>query len=64
MISLYELGHGIYPEAVISVAANARLGLMLGMNKHQSQQMSPVPASWTESEERMRTWWGVMILDR
>jgi hypothetical protein len=64
MISLYELGHGIYPEAVISVAANARLGLTLGINKYQSQQMRPVPASWTESEERLRTWWGVMILDR
>jgi hypothetical protein len=45
MISLYELGHGIYPEAVNFVAANARLGLILGVNKHQSQQMSPAPAS-------------------
>jgi hypothetical protein len=51
MISLYEPGHGIYPEAVNFVAANARLGLILGVNKHQSQQMSPAPDSWTESEE-------------
>jgi hypothetical protein len=64
LISLYELGHAIYPEAQASVKANAELGIKLGINKSASQRMSPAPSSWTESEVRTRTWWGIMILDR
>lgn len=64
LISLYELGHAIYPEAQASVVANVELGLKLGINKAGSQKMNPAPSSWTESEERTRTWWGTMILDR
>ena len=64
LLSLYELGHAIHPEAQVSVAANVELGLKLGINKSDSQRMYPAPSSWTESEERTRTWWGTVILDR
>lgn len=55
---MYELGHAIYPEAPISVSRNAELGLALGINEYGSDRMNPSPTSWTESEERTRTWWG------
>jgi hypothetical protein len=64
LISVYELGHAIYPEAQGSVLGNIELGLKLGINEAGSQKMNPAPSSWTESEERTRTWWGTMILDR
>ena len=64
LISLYELGHAIYPEAQGSVLGNVELGLKLGINEAGSKKMNPAPSSWTESEERTRTWWGTMILDR
>jgi hypothetical protein len=64
LISMYELGHAIYPEASISVSRNARLGLELGINEFGGDRMNPSPNSWTEHEERTRTWWGSMILDR
>lgn len=61
---MYELGHGLRLEARASVLANAELGMKLGINEVASQRMNPVPSSWTESEERTRAWWGIMILDR
>jgi hypothetical protein len=64
LICMYELGHAIYPEAYISVAKNARLGVSLGIDDFSCDRMNPSPASWTEHEERIRAWWGLMILDR
>jgi hypothetical protein len=64
LITLYELGHAIYPEAQASVALNARLGVELGIHDLRTQKMNPSPATWAEEEERARTWWGIMILDR
>jgi len=64
LITMYELGHAIYPEAQASVAKNARLGMELGIHDICNQKMNPAPVSWAEEEERNRTWWGVVILDR
>jgi hypothetical protein len=64
LISMYELGHAIYLEAHISVSRNANLGLELGIHEIVSDRMNPSPNSWTEHEERTRTWWGIVILDR
>jgi Fungal specific transcription factor domain/Fungal Zn(2)-Cys(6) binuclear cluster domain len=64
LIAMYELGHAIYPEALASVSRNAKLGLALGIHDFKSDRMNPSPMSWTESEERTRTWWGIMIVDR
>lgn len=64
LISLYELGHAIYPEAQASVARNAELGVQLGIHELKGHMMNPPPSSWAEEEERSRTWWGIVILDR
>ncbi|KAL6814303.1 hypothetical protein J3E69DRAFT_347044 [Trichoderma sp. SZMC 28015] len=64
LIALYELGHGIYPAAIISVANCARIGTLIGIDKSLSSWdlMSRVP--WIELEEHRRVWWAIIILDR
>jgi len=64
LITLYELGHAIYPEAEGSVTRNAELGLKLGLNNASNRTMNLPPGSWAEDEERGRTWWGIVMLDR
>lgn len=64
LISLYELGHGIYPAAYLSIGHAARLGQALGIHQRQAPQMLSRPSTWSESEERRRVWWAVIILDR
>lgn len=64
LISLYELGHGIYPEAQISVPKEAKLHVELGINKISSRKTNPTSYCWAEEEEGTRIWWGIAILDR
>ena len=63
LIALYELGHAIYPSAYLSVGACARYGIALGLNGSVMSQMTR-PLTWIEVEERQRTWWAILILDR
>ncbi|KAL7940805.1 hypothetical protein V8C42DRAFT_336403 [Trichoderma barbatum] len=64
LIAIYELGHGIYPAAIISVANCARIGALLGIDKSLNTWglISGVP--WIQLEERRRIWWAIIILDR
>lgn len=64
LIAIYELGHGIYPAAIISVANCARIGTLLGIDRSLNAWglISGVP--WIELEERRRVWWAIIILDR
>jgi len=64
LISLYELGHGIYPAVYLSIGHAARLGHAMGIHERGVPQMLPRCTTWTEQEERRRVWWGVVILDR
>ncbi|KFY03880.1 hypothetical protein O988_01141 [Pseudogymnoascus sp. VKM F-3808] len=65
LVALYELGHSIYPAAWMTVGACARYGQVLGIHdSERAPQLLPLVSSWTELEERRRTWWGVVILDR
>lgn len=63
LIAVYELGHGIYPSALLSIASCARyvraLDISLRPNTDSAQSLSSF-----ESEERRRVWWAVLILDR
>ena len=63
LLALYELGHGIYPAAFLSVGACARYGHALGINCSGSLQARRV-LTMIEVEERRKTWWAVVILDR
>lgn len=63
LISLYELGHAIYPSAFLSIGACARYAYTLGINGNATSQVSR-PFTWIEQEERRRVWWAIVILDR
>lgn len=65
LLSLYEVGHAIYPAAFLTVGECARLGHALGIHDRRNvTQMFPASMSWSAMEEIRRTWWGVIILDR
>ena len=64
LVALYELGHGIYPAAYMSVGACARYGLALGIDRQTLSQSSNSTLTLLEQEERRRVWWTCLILDR
>jgi hypothetical protein len=65
LISVYEIGHGIYPAAYLTTGHSARLGTAMGLHdRKHSPQMLRRPGTWTEQEELRRVWWSILILDR
>ncbi|RFU35948.1 hypothetical protein B7463_g416, partial [Scytalidium lignicola] len=62
LMSLYEVGHGIYPAAYISISTSARYASALGVTASR-ESLSGFPSGWISAEERKRTWWAVRILD-
>ncbi|KAL7941885.1 hypothetical protein V8C42DRAFT_333996 [Trichoderma barbatum] len=63
LIAIYELGHAIYPAAYLTVGYCVRYGSALGIHK-AVEQYSEEGFSVTESEERRRSWWAILVLDR
>ncbi|RFU29345.1 hypothetical protein B7463_g6992, partial [Scytalidium lignicola] len=63
LLSLYELGHAIYPSAYLSIGACTRYAYALGINKEAKIRASKV-LTLVELEENKRVWWGIVILDR
>lgn len=55
LIALYELGHGIYPSAYLSIGSCARYGIALGLDKETTSHATR-PITWCEVEERRRVW--------
>jgi len=64
LVTFYELGHGIYPAAYMSVGACARYGLALGIDGQTLSMSSNSTLTLLEQEERRRSWWTCLILDR
>jgi hypothetical protein len=65
LLSLYELGHAIYPTAHLTLAQAARMGTLMGLQSQTKASRLFAPAnSWTLREEQRRTWWAILILDR
>jgi len=64
LLSVYELGHGIFPAAFTTISYCARQGVALGLHNKSAPQFLGGPRSWVEWEERQRVWWMVVILDR
>ncbi|KAH8793261.1 hypothetical protein BGZ57DRAFT_869998 [Hyaloscypha finlandica] len=65
LVAWYEYGQAIYPAAYMTAGWCVRYGNMLGISgsKHATDLLGR-PGTWTEQEERMRTWWGVLIVNR
>ncbi|KAF4225598.1 hypothetical protein CNMCM6457_008020 [Aspergillus fumigatiaffinis] len=63
LVALYELGHGIYPAAYLSIGACARYAHALGINVSRTVPTRRV-LTLVEVEERRRVWWAIVILDR
>lgn len=64
LITFYELGHGIYPAAIMSVGNCARIGVLLGLDKYLTTYDRIAGVPWIEHEERRRIWWMIVLLDR
>ncbi|OIW30534.1 hypothetical protein CONLIGDRAFT_630509 [Coniochaeta ligniaria NRRL 30616] len=66
LIAIYEMGHGIYPAAFLTVGACARYGMALGIHSlnQDSVEDEERQRPWMDSEEVRRAWWAVMVLDR
>ncbi|KAG8416292.1 hypothetical protein J3458_006885 [Metarhizium acridum] len=63
LIALYEMGHGLYPDAYLSVAQCARYGTALGVDKTIiSREMGTT--TLPDLEEARRVWWSILVLDR
>jgi hypothetical protein len=60
LTALYEMGHAIFPGAFTTVSTSARYAIALGINGTLPVQGK----AWFEQEERNRTWWAIIILDR
>ncbi|KAH8126217.1 hypothetical protein LI328DRAFT_132004 [Trichoderma asperelloides] len=63
LVALYELGHGIYPAAFLSIGRCGRYAHALGINTSQTVPATRV-LTLVEVEERRRVWWAIVILDR
>ena len=63
LIALFELGHAIFPSAVVSVEASVRYGQELGIN-WGAKFPEKKPFSWVDIAEQNRVWWAIVILDR
>jgi hypothetical protein len=64
LISLYELGHGLFNEACISISGCGRAAMILGLDTSSSTNPSENLGKQLEMEEKRRVWWGIVILDR
>lgn len=63
LVAVYEIGHSIYPAAYLTVGYCIRYGTALGIHR-AVEQYSEETFSITESEERRRSWWTILVLDR
>ncbi|KAF3765266.1 putative fungal-specific transcription factor [Cryphonectria parasitica EP155] len=65
LIALYEYSHAIYPQAWMTVGNCVRYATMLSLSSYgQAAAILGSCKTWTEAEERRRTWWATHILDR
>lgn len=62
LIAVYELGHGIYPAAYLSIAVCVKYGIALGLS-FESLELRSLE-HWVSQEEGLRTWWAVFLIEQ
>jgi hypothetical protein len=67
LLCYYEVGHGIYPAAMASVAACAATARVLGLERKAFESRERQGGTEVErltAEEEKRTWWTIINMDR
>ncbi|OQU99119.1 Fungal specific transcription factor domain-containing protein isoform 3 [Cladophialophora immunda] len=59
LMASYEIGHGLESAAYLSIGSCARLAILLGLERKFDGG-----ANSTLMEEKSRTWWGIVIVER
>ncbi|KOC08234.1 hypothetical protein AFLA70_178g002061 [Aspergillus flavus AF70] len=64
LLTIFEVGHGMYPAAYISMGSNVRAAVALGANEVSKAQLEETFKSPGRAEEARRIWRGIVITDR
>ena len=64
LVTLFEVGHGFYPAAYISIGATIRAADALEIRPWADASPSPSPNEEEKREETILIWCGIIILDR
>ncbi|KAI4170526.1 MAG: hypothetical protein LQ343_004903 [Gyalolechia ehrenbergii] len=64
LVTLYEVGHAIYPAAYISAGTCARYALAQGIDAYMTIDLNNAVMTLLDQEEKRRAWWAILILDR
>lgn len=64
VLTLYEIGHAIYPAAYLSIGSCARYGMAVGVDGANTTDLNGRQLSLFEQEERRRVWWVIVVIDR
>ncbi|PTB47815.1 hypothetical protein M431DRAFT_549711, partial [Trichoderma harzianum CBS 226.95] len=62
LLAYYELGYAIYPAAYLATGYCAKYGIALGL--HSTSFQAEPTFSLDEIEQRRRTWWAILVLER
>ncbi|KAE8384328.1 hypothetical protein BDV23DRAFT_191741 [Aspergillus alliaceus] len=64
LLTIFEVGHGMYPAAYISMGANVRAAVALGANVVSQSQLIEIFKTQERADEARCTWRGIVITDR
>jgi hypothetical protein len=64
LLTIFEVGHGMYPAAYISMGSNVRAAVALGANVTSITQLQESFQNPERAEEARCTWQGIVITDR
>jgi hypothetical protein len=64
LMTVFEVGHGLYPGAYISSGANVRAAVDLGVNATSFARLLNLHGSRERAEEAQRLWVGIIAVDR
>ncbi|KAF2139475.1 uncharacterized protein K452DRAFT_77815 [Aplosporella prunicola CBS 121167] len=64
LVTIFEVGHGLYPAAYISSGANVRAAIDMGVNEASRGKLLNIFGSQERAEDAQRTWRGIIVADR
>lgn len=64
LLTIFEIGHAMYPSAYISAGANVRAAVALGASAASTEDLCKVFRDPQKAEEARQIWRGIVITDR